>query len=178
MTNDKEKQYRVFTGVLYPDSITYDFNTVLVLIKNKFKEWAMCVHDKDVDDDGNIKKLHLHWVGRCDPRKISSCAKILGLKPNEIEKGRDFKSLVQYLIHFNDHDKFQYSVDSVETNIPDISKYFRTLCEGEIVKDLASAKCRMSWYDLIQYSIENDSYDILRRNLGVLKLVWDESTVK
>lgn len=173
MANDK--QYRLFTGVLYPDSQSYDFLSVVDLIKHRFKEWAMCVHDQDVDDDGNLKKLHLHWVGRCDPRKVSSCAKILGLKENEIEIGRDFKLLVQYLIHFNDSDKFQYSVESVESNIPDIAKYFRNLSEGQLVKDLASAKMRMSWYDLIQYAVENDSYDILRRNLGIIKLVWEES---
>lgn len=173
-----EKQYRVFTGVLYPDSESYDFATVLELVKKNFKEWAMCFHDQDTDDEGNLKKLHLHWVGRCNPRKISSCARILGLKENEIEKGRDFRSLVQYLIHLNDDDKFQYSPDGVETNISDIGKYFCTLCEGQIVKDLASAKARMSWYDLIQYAVENDCYDALRRNLGVLKLVWDESTEK
>lgn len=178
MTKDKDKQYRLFTGTLYPDSSTYNCDDVLSLIKLKFKDWAFITHDCDTDENGELKKPHIHWVGRCDPRKVSSCANILGLKPNEIEIGRDFKALIQYLIHLNDPDKFQYSPDAVTSNISDIGKYFVRLSEGQLVKDLASAKCKMSWYDLIQYAVENDCYDVLRRNLGIIKLVWDESSEK
>lgn len=51
---------------------------------------------------------------------------------------------------------------------------FRDLSEGQIVKDLASAKIERSWYDLIQYAVDNDFYDVLRRNWGLIKLVQDE----
>lgn len=169
---------RVFSGVIYPDSESYDYQKVLETIKAKFKEWAFCAHDSDVNDEGETKKLHIHWVGRGDPRTLSAVAKFMGLAEHDIEIGRNFKSLLQYLVHLNDPDKFQYSPDSVESNIPDIGKYLRNMSEGQIVKDLATAKCRMSWYDLIQYAVENDAYDVLRRNLGIVKLVWMESDEK
>lgn len=165
---------RVFSGVIYPDSTIYDYKAVMEEVKRRFKEWAFCVHDSDVDDEGNPKKLHIHWVGRGDPRTLAAVAKFLGLAEHDVEIGRNFNSLVQYLIHLNDPDKFQYSPDSVLTNIPDIGKYLRKLSEGQLVKDLASAKVEMSWYDLIQYAVEADCYDVLRRNLGIIKLVWEE----
>ena len=168
---------RVFSGVIYPDSESYDFAAVLETIKTKFKEWAYCPHDSDVNDDGEPKKLHVHWVGRGDPRTLSAVAKFLGLPEHDIEIGKNFKALIQYLVHLNNPEKFQYSPESVESNIPDIGKYLRNLSEGQVVKDLASAKCKMSWYDLIQYAVEGDSYDVLRRNLGIIKLVYEESVL-
>lgn len=167
-------KYRVFSGVIYPDSESYNSLDVLETLKIKFKEWAYCLHDSDVNDDGNLKKAHIHWVGRGDPRTLSAVSKFLGLSEHDIELGKNFKALVQYLIHLNNPEKAQYSVDSVVTNIPDIGNMLRNLSEGQLVKDLCTAKIRMSWYDLVQYAIENDCYDVLRRNLGVVKLVWCE----
>lgn len=171
-------KYRVFSGVIYPDSTSYDYDAVLSSLKARFKEWAYCLHDSDVNDDGEQKKSHVHWVARGDPRTLSAVSRFMGLKENEVELGKNFKALVQYLIHLNDPSKYQYSPDSVVSNIPDIKNYFRNLSEGQLVKDLASAKKSMSWFDLVQYSIENDCYDVFRRNLGVLKLIWIEDNDK
>lgn len=168
-------KYRVFSGVVYPDSESYNCVQVLETLKSKFKEWAYCLHDSDVNDEGELKKPHIHWVGRGDPRTLSAVAKFLGLKENEVELGKNFKALIQYLIHLNNHEKAQYSIEDVVSNIPDIGNMLRNLSEGQLCKDLASAKCRMSWYDLIQYAIENDCFDVLRRNMPLIKCVWMES---
>lgn len=168
-------KYRVFSGVIYPDSESYNPIEVLETLKSKFKEWAYCLHDSDVNYDGELKKPHIHWVGRGDPRTLSAVAKFLGLKENEVELGKNFKALIQYLIHLNNPEKAQYSIENVVTNIPDIGNMLRNLSEGQLCKDLASAKCRMSWYDLIQYAIENDCFDVLRRNMPLIKCVWMES---
>lgn len=168
------KKSKIFTGSLYPDAENYDCMKVLETIKTKFKQWAFAAHDSDVNDDGELKKLHIHWVGRGDPRTVSAVAKFLEIPEHDVEIGRNFNSLVQYLIHMNDPDKFQYAPEIVESNIPDIGRMFRNLSEGQLVKDLASAKTERSWYDLIQYAVENDCYDVLRRNLGLIKLVNEE----
>lgn len=168
------KKSKIFTGSLYPDAENYDCAKVLEVIKTKFKQWAFAVHDSDVNDDGEFKKLHIHWVGRGDPRTVSAVSKFLGIPEHDVEIGRNFKSLVQYLIHMNDPDKFQYDPDIVETNLSDVSIYLRQLSESQIVKDLATAKTRRSWYDLIQYAMEHECFDVLRRNLSLIKLVNDE----
>lgn len=169
-----DKKFRSFAGTLYPDSESYDCETLLSTIRSKFIDWAYILHDKDVDENGELKKPHIHWVGRATPRCLSVVSNFLGLPENDIEVVKNFDNMVMYLIHLNDIDKFQYSPDDVETNLPNIGQILRRLSEGQVVKDLASAKLQKSWYDLIQYSVETDSYDVLRRNWGLIKLVWEE----
>jgi hypothetical protein len=169
-----DKKFRSFAGTLYPDSESYDCETLLSTIRSKFIDWAYILHDKDVDDKGELKKSHIHWVGRATPRCLSVVSNFLGLPENDIEVVKNFDNMVMYLIHLNDIDKFQYSPDDVETNLPNIGQLLRRQSEGQIVKDLASAKMQKSWYDLVQYAVDLDSYDILRRNLGVIRLIWEE----
>ncbi len=169
-----EKKFRSFAGTLYPDSESYDCETLLSTIRSKFIDWAYILHDKDFNENGELKKSHIHWVGRATPRCLSVVSNFLGLPENDIEVVKNFDNMVMYLIHLNDIDKFQYSPDDVETNLPNIGQLLRRQSEGQIVKDLASAKMQKSWYDLVQYAVDIDSYDILRRNLGVIRLIWEE----
>lgn len=169
-----DKKFRSFAGTLYPDSESYDCETLLSTIRSKFIDWAYILHDKDVNENGELKKSHIHWVGRATPRCLSVVSNFLGLPENDIEVVKNFDNMVMYLIHLNDIDKFQYSPDDVETNLPNIGQLLRRQSEGQIVKDLASAKMQKSWYDLVQYAVDTDSYDILRRNLGVIRLIWEE----
>lgn len=169
-----DKKFRSFAGTLYPDSESYDCETLLSTIRSKFIDWAYILHDKDVDEKGELKKSHIHWVGRATPRCLSVVSNFLGLPEHDIEVVKNFDNMVMYLIHLNDIDKFQYSPDDVETNLPNIGQLLRRQSEGQIVKDLASAKMQKSWYDLVQYAVDTDSYDILRRNLGVIRLIWEE----
>ena len=169
-----DKKFRSFAGTLYPDSVSYDCETLLSTIRSKFIDWAYILHDKDVDENGELKKPHIHWVGRATPRCLSVVSNFLGLPENDIEVVKNFDNMVMYLIHLNDIDKFQYSPDDVESNLPNIGQLLRRQSEGQIVKDLASAKMQKSWYDLVQYAVDTDSYDILRRNLGVIRLIWEE----
>lgn len=172
-----DKKFRSFAGTLYPDSVSYDCETLLSTIRSKFIDWAYILHDKDVDEKGELKKPHIHWVGRATPRCLSVVSNFLGLPENDIEVVKNFDNMVMYLIHLNDIDKFQYSPDDVETNISNIGQLLRRQSEGQIVKDLASAKMQKSWYDLVQYAVDTDSYDVLRRNLGVIRLIWEEVLV-
>lgn len=169
-----EKKFRSFAGTLYPDSESYDCETLLSTIRSKFIDWAYILHDKDLNENGELKKSHIHWVGRATPRCLSVVSNFLGLPENDIEVVKNFDNMVMYLIHLNDIDKFQYSPDDVETNLPNIGQLLRRQSEGQIVKDLASAKMQKSWYDLVQYAVETESYDVLRRNLGVIRLIWEE----
>lgn len=169
-----DKKFRSFAGTLYPDSESYDCEHLFSVIRSKFIDWAYILHDKDTDENGVLKKPHFHWVGRATPRCLSVVSNFLGLPENDIEVVKNFDNMVMYLIHLNDIDKFQYSPDDVETNLPNIGQLLRRQSEGQIVKDLASAKMQKSWYDLVQYAVDIDSYDILRRNLGVIRLIWEE----
>lgn len=169
-----DKKIRNFAGVIYPDSTSYNCDAVIERIKSKFKQWAFCCHDTDFDDEGNRKKTHIHWVGSGDARTMAACAKILGLPEHDIEICRNTKLMVRYLLHLDDPDKCQYPPEALDTNWNNVEQIIRTADEGILCKDLCSAKTHMSWFDLIQYSIDTCCFDILRRNLGLIKLVNEE----
>ena len=57
---------RSFLGVLYPDSESYDCSAVLERLSCLFDEWAYIVHDSDSDENGELKKAHIHWIGRLE----------------------------------------------------------------------------------------------------------------
>lgn len=55
-----EKQSRTFLGVLYPDSEGYDCEKVLLRLQDTFEELSYITHDMDVDENGELKKPHIH----------------------------------------------------------------------------------------------------------------------
>lgn len=121
----KPKESQKFLGTLYPDSESYDIEVIKDRIKEYFVEWAFCIHDKDVDENGELKKPHLHWVARRPSDvPISAVSTALELPEHDIEIARNFRSGVRYLIHADSSEKFQYSKDSIESNL-EIADFFK-----------------------------------------------------
>ena len=81
-------------------------------------DYAMIVHDKDQNEDGELKKSHTHVVLTCSNAKWNTAlAEELGITVNYIQKCRDFEGALDYLIHYNDDTKYQYSLDDVKGNL-------------------------------------------------------------
>lgn len=124
---------RNFHLVLYPDSTTYDLLQVLsegVVNYKPCSKWAFSVHDKDVNDDGTLKKPHYHVVLACKyPVRYKDILSSLGLPdssmtlPDANSKTRTFRSMVRYLIHADSPKKYQYDVGIISSNF-DISPFF------------------------------------------------------
>lgn len=81
------------------------------------KYYAYIFHDKDIDDDGNIKPRHIHFIAE-DRHSLRVWSKLLGIPENMIEIPRNFRAVNRYLIHKDDSGKYQYSSDDVITNLP------------------------------------------------------------
>ena len=93
--------------------------------------YAFILHDRDVNDEGEIKTPHYHIVLKCNSRYakesiITDFAK--NLKINrvcvKVKAYHDICGAVQYLVHQNDKDKFQYDrSEIVSSNIADTEVY-------------------------------------------------------
>lgn len=93
--------------------------------------YAFILHDRDVNDEGEIKTPHYHLVLKCNTRYaketvITDFAK--SLKLNRVcvkcKAYHDIYGAVQYLIHQNDTDKYQYpQTDIVSSSIADTEVY-------------------------------------------------------
>lgn len=161
------KQARIFTGVLYPDSKSYDYQVMLGVLADVFPEFAYVLHDQDVDSKGNLKKPHLHWLGRLEnPTTIGGISLRTTLPAHDIEAGKSFKALVRYLVHLDDPDKVQYPVSAVTANFP-LDKYLKgkeTDAEkaAMLLQFIVETHCT-SMLVLMDWALKNGCWDTLRR---------------
>lgn len=104
--------------VLYEEDKTH--KKAIDKIKTSY-DYAMICHDKDTDENGEIKKPHYHVVLKFkNPKWNTSLADELGITPNYIEEPRSLKKSLEYLIHYNEPEKYQYSIDEVSGNLKDM----------------------------------------------------------
>lgn len=106
---NKKTKNRWFTAILYQEDKNY--NTYLETIKQLYNYVTYIVHDKDVDENGEIKKKHTHIIFNVgqNARHVNSIAKEIGINPNMLEGCKKEKMLL-YLIHYNNHEKTQYKI--------------------------------------------------------------------
>ena len=101
-----------FALLLYPDDITH--KNALDIIKGSY-DYTYILHDRDIDENGEIKKPHWHVILRfSNARWNTALVKELGITDNYIRPVKNFKNALLYLIHYNDLDKFQYEVEEVK----------------------------------------------------------------
>ena len=104
----EEKRYRNFTILLYPEWA--DFKDILQDIKGSFKKYAYIKHIPESDE----KKEHFHLILSLDnPRSIRSLSKRLEIPHNLIQACKSVRASCRYLVHIDNDDKFQYSLDQV-----------------------------------------------------------------
>ena len=134
----KEKyRSRVHMLLLYPENEQH--RLAVEKIQSSY-DYALILHNRDVSENGEIKKEHWHCVLRFNQAVWSSAlCKDLGIEHNYIENVKKFDNAIQYLIHYNDSDKVQYNVDEVKGNlkqklVESINKIEKS--EGEKVVEL------------------------------------------
>lgn len=170
------KRDRKFELVLYPDSESYDIDTVLVACISYFSMWAYCLHDSDFCEDGSPKKSHIHFLGKLDDvRSPEVVCRDLCLPSSSISNVKSWKAACRYLIHLDSPTKFQYSIDDVVSSFPILS-YF-SLSDDEqarrILDYISSSGCtRVS--DLTLWSLDNGCYSGLRRGFAIWSQILRE----
>lgn len=173
------QQYRIFTGVLYPDSKSYNYRDMLDVLADVFDEFAYITHDADVDAEGKPKKVHVHWLGRLqNPTTIGGVSLRTTLPAHDIEAGKSFKALVRYLVHLDDPDKAQYSPSAIVSNF-DPCKYFRDSKQtdaqkaAQIFQFIVDTRCS-DMTVLVDWALRNDCWDALRRGASLFRNVQAE----
>lgn len=96
------------------------------LLDTGVADYGYILHDKDLKDDGELKTPHVHLVASYPQGKrntrwstwVNKLADYLGLDVRSISLDScvSFDSSLQYLIHKNDIDKFQYPLEEVKSS--------------------------------------------------------------
>lgn len=166
--------------------ILYQYDRVVevteICIKNKF-DYAFILHDKDKKDDGTLKKAHYHFrIFYKDKKTISAWAKIFNVKENEIEILKDKKKAIQYLVHYNNEDKYQYNIEDIISNF-DIKQYFANKSDEnfdiKLITDyISTIKTHIKFSDLKDFVLDNNLWGSYRRSYSIIRdLVFEHNSM-
>lgn len=168
----KKENSRNFCLLLYPEDSTHV--KALEKIKSNY-DYAYILHDKDVTEDGEIKKAHWHVVVNVgkNARWNTAIADELGITPNYVEKCGKLDRALQYLIHYNEPDKYHYDLSEVHGNLKtrlkiEINKEDKT--EDERVDrliDFINESGYLTVTEFAKYCATNGYWDVFRRS-GVI----------
>lgn len=155
--HDKRTKYKGL--VLYPSNKSH---VIAMDIINATWCYKAILHDKDVNDDGELKKAHWHVIIQLDsPQSDYYVAETIGVQVNYIEQIRSLKSAYDYLTHRYHQDKYQYNDESLfgdlEITNEAISdnrfKEFTEIIYREKVdnpKKLVQCACRYNYLDILK----------------------------
>lgn len=184
-SRELQEDYK-FIAVLYPDSTSYNCEERLAILQYSWLEFAYILHDKDsmtindVDNwyqdhsdgecpfnAGDHKKNHIHVVVKSSyPIKLGRAAEVLGIPSNDVQRCKDYKKSLRYLIHLSEPGKFQYSIDEVITNIAKIEKILSKTDSDDkaraIIEYIKLSDCN-SLINLCEWASSSNCIDELRR---------------
>ena len=162
---------KYFCALLYPDCTTYDTEKLIKALAEEHLTFAVSpIHDKDVDDDGSLKKGHFHlllaYSSATTLNNIRGWFNVCGMPESELHSVRICASGVgyyRYLTHKDNPEKVQYDDHDIRVfNDSDelFKKFSKTASEKiddlvrifQIVDELNT----ISFHSLIQYLMLND----------------------
>ena len=122
----------------------YHFDDFYTWLNNSGFRYYLITHDKDVDENGEPIRPHMHLVLSGVKRwrvkqLLNDLVDCLWTLPQniQIEEVKNFTACVQYLIHKNDVNKYQYDYKLIKTNDNDnlVPLLNETIVENKITTD-------------------------------------------
>lgn len=107
---------KYFCALLYPSSTTYDADKVIKALAEEHLTFAVSpIHDRDVDEDGSLKKSHYHlllaYSSATTLNNICAWFNACGMPESDLHAVRVCASGVgyyRYLTHKDNPEKAQY----------------------------------------------------------------------
>lgn len=170
---------RKFCMLLYPlEDETHA--KALEFIKLNY-DYALIEHNKDTNEKGELKKSHTHIVISFSNAKWNTAlAEELNIPVNYIEKCRSFDNALEYLIHYNDDTKHQYSIDDVQGNLK--SKLQQIMANDgkdenqkalELMRYIENHVGFIDELSFFKYACSIGMYDVARRSSYILLRLID-----
>lgn len=178
-----DKRYRSFMLVLYPDDETHQ--DTLLYIQEFIDNYAFILHDKDFNENGEIKKAHYHVVIKLSNNKtISALAKELKIGENYITPThKSYVKGLRYLIHADDEDKYQYDFEEVIGPLKKQLKKSLTADKDEAdavieLLELIEKHGELSMQSFVRIIASSGLWSVYRRNSYTFNLLLSEHNYK
>lgn len=179
--NERSLSYNL---ILYPNEDNSHYNA-LEKIKNSDYDYAYIVHNQDRNKKNELKKEHTHVTIRFrNSRYKNAVALELGITPNYMQKCNSLENSLKYLIHFNDPEKYQYSIDEVygtlkqkliqildNIDIPESEKLL------SIMNYINSYRAYLTLTDLLRYLCTTPLLPVYKKYSYSIKTVLDEHNI-
>lgn len=173
MSDTTSLKSRTFMILLYPDNVEHKL-TIMQLLSDDFPAVGI-LHDKDVYSEdtenhvaGELEKPHWHFVLRfSNARHLSSLAKSLSIEERFIQKSCSYVNAVEYLVHRNDPEKFQYSTKELKGSF--VVEALKILDNRPIEQKVSSilayidtCKGKITTRKLVQWCCDNNLYSVCK----------------
>lgn len=138
-TDTHDERFRNWCLVVYPESAPQNWRDIL---DSKNIRWCESpLHDKDLNADNTPKKPHWHVILAFDGKKSYSQIKEICDELHTVipQKCMDMKGAVRYMVHLDNPEKYQYSVEDIKAHGGfDLKVYLRATAgeRYQCVKDM------------------------------------------
>lgn len=125
--SDRTKKFAIvitLKGIDYGELLEIGHKLECVLNAWNSPRWAFILHDMDINEYGEKKTPHYHLY--METEKVTRVSTIINQLAKRLEldtlaiscdKCNSTEGAIQYLIHLNDKDKYQYGLEEVKSNI-------------------------------------------------------------
>ena len=168
-------QIHGYTVVGYPESMPDDCYNLLSALPSGF---CSALHDQDVDEDGIIKKPHVHFFfqGRLTKKQKEYVHKAIGVSYGE--DVRNASAMYDYLTHENNPDKYHYSKDIIKYSAKWCQELFDSIYEPPKAKmvdliNFIEINGITEYRDLLQAIADKDRMELMKlaREYWVIRYV-------
>jgi hypothetical protein len=174
----------IYELTLYLDSKNAQFSTVLTRLVNAYPnmKYVYALHNMDATAEGMKKKEHYHLL-IVFPREVSmnKIIYIAGIPDNLIEWKQFLDKSVQYLIHINDPDKYQYDLDILEGTL-DFIQYFESPKQSNtrnelnlIIEFINQNKGHLTLYNIFCFCRDNQLLITYKSWYHIIKDIYQEN---
>lgn len=182
MKNEWKIKNRWFNCVIYSEDERS--KKILQNIINSFQQVTWITHNRDIQINENgeevIAKEHIHILFKIgeNARSVKSVAKDIGIEPNYLEGTRKIPFL-RYLIHLDNPEKTQYSIDEVYGELKEeLQKQIKKNFDDEIkITDITTQILNgniTTISDLMIYAINNHVTEQARKYFFILNKMIGE----
>lgn len=169
------KRVRTIGIILWPDNPNHKL--ALDFIIHNCENYIYILHDRDIKDDGEIKKEHYHVILHFpNARTIKTLSKKLNVEENNFYIIKSFTGQLRYLIHYDDDEKTRYDIDEVKGTLFMLSKFKKSI-RGSQDETADVSQIYEFIFDndlsdlqiLLDFVLDNNLYASFRRNYCMFK---------
>lgn len=180
------RTYKINAIISLKDKSLFNIKQAILV---ELKEWcnincdnyAFILHHKDTLDNGELKTPHIHLVCNLLDKRLRLSTTLNNLAntlkvPNlaiSIDKYQSFEGSIQYLVHKNNDDKYQYSIKDIISNINDseLDVYLNSVNDNISLETLIAIVKRSQRITDVMRDIGLGNYRVYR---NVIWDIWSE----